>query len=60
MEQFYRELKRNGGNKAAALRQAQVETLEMLRRNRLQTPSGKPLHEHPIFWAPFVLIGEAL
>jgi len=60
MEQFYSELKRNGGNKAAALRHAQVATLTMLRRNRLRTPSGKPLGEHPLFWAPFVLIGEAL
>lgn len=60
MEQFYSELKRNGGNKAAALRHAQVATLTMLRRKRLRTPSGKPLGEHPLFWAPFVLIGEAL
>jgi CHAT domain-containing protein len=60
MEQFYSELKRNGGNKAAALRQAQVATLTMLRHNRFRTPSGKPLGEHPLFWAPFVLIGEAL
>jgi len=60
MEQFYRALKRTGGNKAAALRQAQLETLRRLRRHRLRGPSGKPLREHPIFWAPFVLIGEAL
>jgi CHAT domain-containing protein len=60
MEQFYRALKRNGGNKAAALRQAQLETLRKLRQNRLRAPSGRSLREHPIFWAPFILIGEAL
>jgi CHAT domain-containing protein/uncharacterized protein HemY len=60
MEQFYRALKRTGGHKAAALRQAQLETLRKLRQHRLRTPSGKPLAEHPIFWAPFILIGEAM
>jgi CHAT domain-containing protein/tetratricopeptide (TPR) repeat protein len=59
MERFYRALKRNGGNKAAALREAQLEILRRLRQSRLRTPSGQPLREHPIFWAPFILIGEA-
>ena len=59
MEQFYKELQRNGGNKAAALRRAQLTTLTMLRQNRLRTPSGKPLGKYPLFWAPFVLVGEA-
>jgi len=59
MEQFYRRLRDNGGNKAAALRQAQLVTLRQLRQHRLRTPSGKFFSEHPIYWAPFVLIGEA-
>lgn len=59
MEQFYRWLRDNGGNKAAALRQAQLATLRKLRQHRLRTPSGKFFPEHPIYWAPFVLIGEA-
>jgi CHAT domain-containing protein len=60
MERFYRALRSNGGNKAAALRQAQLETLRSLRAKELRIPSGKPLPDQPIFWAPFVLIGEPL
>lgn len=60
MERFYRSLRSNGGDKAAALRQAQLDTLQRLRTKRLRIPSGKPLPEQPIFWAPFVLIGEPL
>lgn len=58
MERFYRALRSNGGNKAAALRQAQLETLGSLRAKRLRIPSGKPLPEQPLYWAPFILIGE--
>ena len=60
MERFYSALRSNGGDKAAALRQAQLETLRSLRAKRLRIPSGKPLPEQPIFWAPFVLINNWL
>ncbi len=53
METFYRRLLRGRGesgsplDKAEALRQAQLETIEL----------GGPT-AHPFFWAPFVLVGE--
>jgi len=59
MERFYGALAQNGGNKAAALRKAQLETLRRLREKRFRTSSGRALPEHPIFWAPFVIVGEA-
>jgi CHAT domain-containing protein/Tfp pilus assembly protein PilF len=59
MEAFYAECARNGWNKAAALRRAQLETLRRLRGGEIRTRSGKPLSENPILWAPFALIGEA-
>ena len=58
MERFYRALRANGGKKAAALRQAELETLESLRAGRLRTAAGRPLSEHPLFWGPFILMGE--
>lgn len=58
MEQFYRALARNGGDRAGALQEAQLATLQALRHGRLHTPSGRPIPESPAFWAPFVLVGE--
>lgn len=57
MERFHAALSAGSG-KAAALRRAQIETIEALRRGSLRTASGAALPEHPVFWAPFVLIGE--
>jgi CHAT domain-containing protein/Tfp pilus assembly protein PilF len=59
MEAFYRELRRNGGNKAVALRRAQMETIRALRSGRVKTAAGQLLPEEPVYWAPFVLVGEA-
>ena len=47
MERFFRLLKDDGLDFADALQQAQEE----LRRN--------PATSHPVFWGPFVLIGDA-
>ena len=58
MERFYAALARNGGDRARALQEAQLATLEELRRGRLHAPSGRPIPESPAFWAPFVLVGE--
>jgi CHAT domain-containing protein len=57
MERFYAAL-RGGSGKAAALRAAQLETLEALRSGRLRAPSGRRLTDSPLLWAPFVLVGE--
>ena len=59
MERFYRALIANRGDKAAALRTAELDTIRQLRRSRLLAPSGRPLPEEPLLWAPFVLVGEA-
>ena len=59
MERFYRALIATGGDKAAAIRQAELETIRALRSERLRSPSGRPLREAPSLWAPFVLVGEA-
>ncbi len=59
MEHFYRALIETGGDKAAAIRQAELETIHALRNSRLKAPSGRPLREDPRLWAPFVLVGEA-
>ena len=58
MERFYRAL-RGGGDKAAAIRQAELDTIRALREARLKSPSGRALPEDPRLWAPFVLVGEA-
>jgi CHAT domain-containing protein len=58
MERFYRELRREGRGKAAALRRAQIETIRSLRAGRVRTPSGKVLKEDPAYWAPFILVGS--
>jgi len=58
MERFYRELGANGGDRARALRVAQLATLGALRRGELLSPSGRPIPEAPAYWAPFVLLGE--
>lgn len=57
---FYREWAR-GGNKAAALRSAQLALLGALRAGQVavDTPAGRfVLPEHPAFWAGLVLMGE--
>jgi len=59
MERFYRALIRTGGNKAAALAAAQREVIALLRAGGMRSPSGRALAEHPVLWAPFVLVGEA-
>ncbi len=46
MEQFYQALKQPGTGRADALRQAQ----RMLLQN--------PIYKHPIYWAPYVLLGS--
>jgi CHAT domain-containing protein len=59
MERFYRSLIRTNGDKAAAIREAELDTIRALRASRLTAPSGRPLREDPRLWAPFVLVGEA-
>jgi CHAT domain-containing protein len=59
MEDFYRALQRPGVSRAEALREAQLRTIERLRRGEIRTPSGTPVPEHPLYWAPFVLVGDA-
>ncbi len=59
---FYRSW-RQGNDKAAALRTAQLSLLHALRADRItvDTPAGKfVVPEHPALWAPFVLIGTTL
>ncbi|MFO1327793.1 MAG: CHAT domain-containing protein [Rubrivivax sp.] len=46
MSGFYRRLATGGMGRAEALRQAQLELLQQPRR------------QHPMFWAPFILIGD--
>ncbi len=58
MESFYRALAENGGDRARALREAQLATLSALRQGTLQTSSGRVIAESPAHWAPFVLLGE--
>ncbi len=58
MERFYRELAANHGDRALALRSAQLATLEALRGGALRTPSGRHLSDTPSNWAPFILVGE--
>ena len=58
--EFYRSLRRTG-DKALALRDAQLRLLRALRRGevRVTTPAGTfTLPEHPLFWAGFALQGE--
>jgi CHAT domain-containing protein/tetratricopeptide (TPR) repeat protein len=60
MPAFYRSWRR-GDAKSVALRDAQLQLLRRLRAGRvlLATPGGdRPLHDHPFFWAGFVLLGE--
>ncbi|HLZ33362.1 MAG TPA: CHAT domain-containing protein, partial [Nitrospira sp.] len=46
--EFYRQLKNPAMSKAMALRQAQLKVLE------------NPEYQHPIFWAPFLLLNNWL
>jgi len=48
ISEFYRQLKRPGVSRAAALQQAQLTTL------------SNPRYAHPFFWAPFLLINNWL
>ena len=48
MVEFYRHLSQGDGNRAEALRQAQLSLLK-------QQP-----YQHPYYWAPFVLVGNWL
>jgi CHAT domain-containing protein len=60
MPVFYREWPR-ALEKATALRVAQLDLLERLRRGQIavDTPAGRRvLKEAPFLWAPFILIGE--
>jgi CHAT domain-containing protein len=59
MERFYRALIETGGDKAAAIRQAELDTIRALRGSRLKAPSGRALPEDPRLWAAFILVGEA-
>ena len=59
MEQFYRALSQAAAGKAAALASAQRDTIRQLREGRIVSSRGRALEEHPVFWAPFVLLGEA-
>jgi CHAT domain-containing protein/tetratricopeptide (TPR) repeat protein len=57
---FYTEWAKSG-NKAAALRTAQVNAIRRLRAGaiKVNTPAGEfVVPEHPAFWAGFVLVGE--
>ncbi len=58
MDDFYGALEKYRGDKAAALREAQLRLLERLRKGEVRLPGGRPLRPHPIYWAPFVLVGE--
>jgi CHAT domain-containing protein/tetratricopeptide (TPR) repeat protein len=58
--EFYKALRRTG-DKALALREAQLRLLRALRRGevKVKTAVGQlTLPEHPVFWAAFVLLGE--
>jgi CHAT domain-containing protein/tetratricopeptide (TPR) repeat protein len=60
MPAFYRHW-HAGASKSAALRAAQLDLLARLRASQLQvTAHGRtrPLPEHPLLWAGFVLVGE--
>jgi CHAT domain-containing protein len=59
MELFYRDLTQKSIGKAAALAAAQREIILQLRKGRIVSPRGRVLEEHPVFWAPFVLLGDA-
>ncbi len=48
MSQFYKQLTNTKNSKAEALRSAQLSLLE------------NPLYQHPIYWAPYVLVGNWL
>jgi len=59
MEEFYRVLAVNGADRAGALRHAQLRTISRLEKGEIRTASGARLAPDPIYWAPFVLIGQA-
>jgi CHAT domain-containing protein/tetratricopeptide (TPR) repeat protein len=57
MSRFYARLAK-GDAPTYALRRAQLDTLEALRRGAIRTPGGKALVESPLLWAPYVLMGN--
>ena len=57
MSRFYGALA-DGAPPARALRRAQLDTLEALRRGELRTASGRALPETPLLWAPYVVVGS--
>ena len=58
MVRFQRALQVEGRDAADALRQAQLDTIDALRRGALRDQAGRPIAESPVYWAPFVLVGE--
>jgi CHAT domain-containing protein len=58
MARFQRALQVEGQDAADALRRAQLATIDRLRRGELRDRAGVPLAESPLYWAPFVLVGE--
>ena len=68
MNEFYRLLKQPGHSKADALRKAQLAMIDDSLSARIeevrgvQRPegSGSVSFSHPYYWAPFILIGNAL
>jgi CHAT domain-containing protein/tetratricopeptide (TPR) repeat protein len=59
MGRFYRKLIDSHGNKAAALAAAQRQMIVSLRAGDILTPTNAALAEQPLFWAAFILVGEA-
>ena len=58
MVRFYRAYASDGLGPARALRRAQIDTIQALRRGAVRGVSGRPLPESPAFWAPFIVLGE--
>lgn len=61
-DQFYRALLQGNKkpNAAEALRTAMLEVRADLEAGRVIAGNGKPLDAHPAYWAPFVILGDAL
>lgn len=59
MIRLYRALSAGPGNRATALRHAQLATMRALRAGTLRAPGGRVLGETPRLWAPFILVGDA-
>lgn len=59
MKRFYQELATSRGLVARSMRQAQLATLEALRQRKLIRTDGTAFAENPLYWAPFVVVGNA-